>query len=128
MWQFQPKPGHLQSPSGLSVIYEIASSVLSHKFAEQVSVSPRLRYKGGAHGAGKTDSAVAVEPRRARNPGALGAASEVGSSTGPARPSHFGLCAGKDQHGSGAADAFGQTNRGKVAKPFRGAAARRAAG
>src|SRR5207245_10111664 len=26
MWQFQPKPGHLQSPSGLSVIYEIASS------------------------------------------------------------------------------------------------------
>src|SRR2546425_950840 len=52
----------------------------------------------------------------------------VGSSTGPARPSHFGLCAGKDQHGSGAADAFGQTNRGKVAKPFRRAAARRAAG
>src|SRR2546425_7797577 len=32
MWQFQPKPGHLQSPSGLSVIYEITSSVLSHKF------------------------------------------------------------------------------------------------
>src|SRR5437870_160218 len=28
MWQFQPKPGHLQSPSGLSVIYEITSSVL----------------------------------------------------------------------------------------------------
>src|SRR2546425_8632367 len=26
MWQFQPKPGHLQSPSGLSVIYEITSS------------------------------------------------------------------------------------------------------
>src|SRR2546427_763844 len=29
MWQFQPKPGHLQSPSGLSVIYEITSSVLT---------------------------------------------------------------------------------------------------
>src|SRR2546425_2721154 len=30
MWQFQPKPGHLQSPSGLSVIYEITSSSVRH--------------------------------------------------------------------------------------------------
>src|SRR5947209_19042737 len=34
MWQFQPKPGHLQSPSGLSVIYEITSSLLF--YAHQV--------------------------------------------------------------------------------------------
>src|SRR2546425_12438381 len=33
MWQFQPKPGHLQSPSGLSVIYEIASNALANMIA-----------------------------------------------------------------------------------------------
>ena len=27
MWQFQPKPDHLQPPTELSVIYEIASSI-----------------------------------------------------------------------------------------------------
>jgi hypothetical protein len=37
------------------------------------SVSPRLRYRGGADGAGKTDSAVAVEARRTLNPGLGGA-------------------------------------------------------
>ena len=47
MWQFQPKPGHLQSPSGLSVIYEIASSACpnlaqGHGGCRAVELEPRL--------------------------------------------------------------------------------------
>src|SRR5207302_7109241 len=48
MWQFQPKPGHLQSPSGLSVIYEIASSTAMDLGQEEAnpwreSLEQRLR-------------------------------------------------------------------------------------
>jgi hypothetical protein len=57
-------------------VYSIAISVLSHKFVEELLVLPRLTYKGGSYDAGETDSAVAGEPGRARDAGAMGAASE----------------------------------------------------
>ena len=44
MWQFHPKPGHLQSPAGLSLIYEITSSVSGE-------VTIRVRLAGAESGA-----------------------------------------------------------------------------
>src|ERR1019366_5239150 len=81
-----------------------------------------LRYKGGIHDGGETDSAVAVETGGARDAGALGAASEFGPGLVLAGADHPDLRAGKNEHGGSAADALGKTHGGQVAQPLCGAA------
>src|SRR5437899_6759987 len=87
MWQFQPKPGHLQSPSGLSVIYEITSSALAggeedtgavahprsgDRWAPAVQgtltrwVTPKVCSGAGLSGRRRSNHGMALEPRENR--------------------------------------------------------------
>src|SRR5437899_10785780 len=75
MWQFQPKPGHLQSPSGLSVIYEITSRQLLRFRCRPGWSAPTARL-----GISRTSRAApAVSGRRAAG----------GRSTAPAETEEF---------------------------------------
>src|SRR5260370_23775461 len=80
-------------------------------------LSLRLRYKEGAYGVGKTDSAFAVEPGGAPDAGTLEPPPHHGAGPGAALSHCAGLRGGAEQYGGGRGAARGQSYRGQRAAP-----------
>src|SRR5258708_3395196 len=78
-------------------------------------LSLRLRYKEGAYGVGKTDSAFAVEPGGAPDAGTLEPPPHHGAGPSAALSHCAGLRGGAEQYGGGRGSAGGHSDRGQVA-------------